>query len=69
MHLLLLFVSRISICTYSLQGVELQSSGMYVHYHYGDCVAQGFVVGLGGWLVHIIIIACVNKLTVLVVLF
>ena len=54
MHLLLLFVCR---------------SDKYVHYYYGDGVAQGFVVELGGWLVHITIIGKVNKLTALVVLF
>ena len=69
MHLLLLFVSRISVCTYSLQRVGLQSSDKYVHYHYVDGVAQMFVVELGGWLVHIIIIGCVNKLTTFVALF
>ena len=51
MHLLLLFVSRISVWTYSLQRVGLQSSDKYVHYHYVDSVAQMFVVELGGWLV------------------
>ena len=63
MHLLLLFVSRISACTYLLQRVGLQSSDKYVHYYYGDGVAQGFVVELGGGLMHFIIIGCVNKLT------
>ena len=51
MHLLLLFVSRISVCTYLLQRGGLQSSDKYVHYYYGDGVAQGFVVELGGGLV------------------
>ena len=67
MHLLLLFVSKFSVCTYSLQRVGLQSSDEFVHYYYGDGVAQGFVVELGGGLVHIIVIGCVNKLTTLVV--
>ena len=67
MHHLLLFVSRISVCTYFLQRVGLQSSDKYVHYYYGDGVAQGFVVELGGELMHIIIIGCVNKLATLVV--
>ena len=69
MHLLSLFVSRISVYTCMLQPVGLQSSGKYVHYYYGDGVAQGFVVELGGGLVHINIIGCVNKLTTLVALF
>ena len=43
MHLLLLFVSRISLYTCMLQPIGLQSSDMYVHYYYGDGVAQGFV--------------------------
>ena len=68
MHLLLLFVSRISVCTYSLKRVGLQSSDEYVHNYHGDGVAQGFVVKLGGGLVHIIINGCVNKLTTLVAL-
>ena len=68
MHLLLLFVSRISVCTYLLQWVGLQSSVKYIHYYYGYGVAQGFVVELGGELMHIIIIGCVNKLTTLVAL-
>ena len=69
MHLLLLFVSRISVYTCMLQPIGLQSSDKYVLYYYGDGVAQGFVVGFGGGLVHIIIIGCVNKLTTLVALF
>ena len=69
MHLLLLFVSRISVCTYSLQRIGLQTSDKYVHYYHGDGAAQGFVVELGGGLVHIIIIGCVNELTTLVALF
>ena len=69
MHLLLLFVSRISVYTCMLQPIGLQSSDKYVHYYYGDGVAQGFVVELGGGLVHITIIGCVNKLTTLVALF
>ena len=68
MHLLLLFVSRIFVCTYLLQLVGLQSSDKYVRYHYGYGVAQGFVVELGGGLMHIIIIGCVNILTTLVAL-
>ena len=68
MHLLLLFVSRISVFTYLLQRVGLQSSDEYVHYYYGYAVAQGFVVELGGGLMHIIIIGCVNKLATLVAL-
>ena len=36
---------------------------------YGNGVAQGFVVELGGGLVHITIIGCVNKLTTLVASF
>ena len=56
MHLLLLFVSRISLCTYLLQHVGLQSSDKYIHYYYGDGVAQGFVVESGGGLMYIIII-------------
>ena len=31
-----------------LQLIGLQSSDKYVHYYYGDGVAQGFVVELGG---------------------
>ena len=53
MHLLLLFVSRISVYNCMLQLIGLQSSDKDVHYYYGDRVAQGFVVELGGWLVHI----------------
>ena len=56
MHLLLYFASRISLYTYLLQRVRLQSSDKYVHYYYGNGVAQGFVVELGGGLMHIIII-------------
>ena len=56
MHLLLLFVSRISVYNYMLQLIGLQSSDKYVHYYYGDGVAQGFVVEPGCWLVHITII-------------
>ena len=57
MHLLLLFVSRISVCTYLLQRDGLQSSDKYINYYYGYGVAQGFVVELGGGgLMHIIII-------------
>ena len=68
-HILLLFVTRISVCTYSLQRVGLQSSNKYVHYYYyGGGVAQGFLVEVGGGLVHIIMIGCVNKLTTLVAL-
>ena len=63
MHLLLLFVSRISVCTYSLQRVGLQSSD-----YYADGVAQGFVEELGSALVHIMIIGCVNNLRTLVAL-
>ena len=65
-HLLLLFVSRIYVCTCMLQRIGLQSSDTYVHF--GDGVAQGFVVELGGGLVHITIIGYVNKLTTLVAL-
>ena len=68
MHLLPLFVSRISVCTYVLQRVGLQSSNNYVHYYYGYGVAQMFVVELCGGLMHIIIIGCLNKLTTLVAL-
>ena len=68
MHLLLLFGSRIYVCTYLLQRVGLQSSDKYVHYYYGYAVAQGFVVELGGGLMHIILIGCVNKLRTLVAL-
>ena len=39
-----------------LQPIGLQSSDKYVHYSYGDGVAQAFVVELGGGLVHITII-------------
>ena len=63
MYLLLLFVSWISACTYSLQRVGLQPSDKYIQYYNGDGVVQGFVVELSGGLVHIIIIGCVNKLT------
>ena len=56
MHLLLLFVSRISVYNCMLQLIGLQSSDKYVHYYYGDGVALRFVVELGGWLVHITII-------------
>ena len=52
-----------------VQRIKLQSSDKYVHYHYGDGVAQGFVVELGGGLVHITIIGYVNKLATLVALF
>ena len=69
MHLRLLFVSRNSVHTFMLQTIGLQSSDKYVHYYYGDGVAQGFVVELGGGLVHITIIGCVNKRTTLVALF
>ena len=48
MHLLLLFVSRISVYTFVLQIIGLQSCDKYVHFYYGDGVAQGFVVELGG---------------------
>ena len=68
MHLMLLFVSRISVCTYLLQRIGLQSSDEYVHYYYGYVVAQGFVVEFVGGLMHIIIIGCVNILTTLVAL-
>ena len=66
MHLFLLFVSKLSVCKYTLQCVGLQSSDNYVHYYHGDGVTKGFVVELCGWLVHIIIIGCVNKLTTVV---
>ena len=56
MHLLLLFTSRVSVYTCMLQPIGLQSSDKYVHYYYGDGVAQRFVVKLGGGLVHITII-------------
>ena len=69
MHLLLLFVSRISVCTCMLQRIGLQSSDKYVHYWSGDGIAQGFVVELDGGLVHITTIGCVNKLKTLVPLF
>ena len=68
MHFLLLFVSRISVYTCMLQLIGLQSSDKFVQYYYGDGVAQGFVVELGGGMVHITIIGCVNKLTTLVAL-
>ena len=63
MHLLLLFVSWISASTYSLLRIGLQSSDKCIQYYYGDGVVHEFVVELGGGLVHIIIIGCVNKLT------
>ena len=69
MHLVLLFVSRNSVHICMLQPIGLQSSDKYAHYHYGDGVAQGFVVELGGGLVHITTIGYVNKLTTLVALF
>ena len=69
MYLLLLFVSRISVYTCMLQPIGLQSSNKYAHYYHDDGVAQGFVVELGGGLVHITIFGCVNKLTTLVALF
>ena len=56
MHLLALFVSRISVYTSMLQPIGFQQSDKYVHYYYGDGVAQGFVVELCGGLVHITII-------------
>ena len=56
MHLLLLFVSRISVYICMLQPIGLQSSDKYVHYYYGNVVAQGFVVAIGDGLVHITII-------------
>ena len=68
MHLLLLLVSRISVCTYLLQPIGLQSSDKYVYYYYGYGVAHGFVVELGGGLMHDIIIGRVNKLATLVAL-
>ena len=68
MHPLLLFVSRISVCTCMLQCIGLQSSDNYVHYYYGDGGAQRFVVDLGGGLVYITTILYVNKLTILVAL-
>ena len=52
-----------------LQPIGSQSCDKYVHYHYGDGVAQVFVVELGGGLVHITILGFVNKLTTLVALF
>ena len=52
-----------------LQRIGLQWSDKYVHYHYGDCGAQGFVVELDGGLVLITIIGYVNKLATLVALF
>ena len=69
MHLLLVFVSRISVYSCMLQLIGLQSSDTYIHYYHGDGIAQGFVVELGGWMVHVTIIGCVNKLTTLVALF
>ena len=66
MLLLLLFVSSIAVCTYSLQRVGLQSSDKYVHYYYGDGVAQWFVAELGGGLEHVIIIGRVYKLATFV---
>ena len=69
MHFLLLFLSRISVYICMLQPIGLQSSDKYVHYYYGDGVAQGFVVELGGGLVHITIIGLVDKLTTLIALF
>ena len=68
MHLLLLFVSRICVCTFMMQPIGLQSSYKYVNYYHDDGVAQRFVVELGGGLVHITIIGSVNKLTTLVAL-
>ena len=56
MHLLLLFVSRISVYICMLQPIVLQSSDKYVHYYYGEFV-------------HITIIGCANKLKTLVALF
>ena len=51
------------------QRIELQSSDKHVNFFYhGDGVAQKFILKLGGGLVHIIIIGCVNKLTTLVAL-
>ena len=51
-----------------LQRIGLQSSNKYVHYYYGDGVAQRFVVELGGGgLVHITMY--VNELTTLAALF
>ena len=53
-----------------LHRIGLQSSNKYVHYYYGDGVAQKFVVELGGCgLVHITTIEYVNKLTTLAALF
>ena len=51
-----------------LQRIGLQWGDKYVHYYYGDGVAQRFVVELGSGLVHITIIGYVNKLTTLVAL-
>ena len=36
--------------------IGLQLSDKYVHYQYGDGIAHGFVVELGGGLVHITVI-------------
>ena len=38
-----------------LQRIGFQWSDKYVPYYYGDDVAQGFVMELGGGLVHITI--------------
>ena len=43
-NLLVLLFLRISIYTYMLQRIGLQSSDTYIHYHYGDGVEQSFVV-------------------------
>ena len=64
MHLLLWF-AWISVCTYSLLHIGLQSSVIY-----DDGIAQGFVVELGGGLVmHDTMIGYVNKLITLVALY
>ena len=69
MYLLLLFVSRIPVCTCMLLRIGLQSSDKYVHYYYGDGIAQEFESGAWGGLVHITTIGYVNKLAISVALF
>ena len=66
MHPLLWFVSRISVCTYSLQRIDCnQVISMFIIIIYVDGLAWGFVVELGGGLVHNTIIGYVNKLATL----
>ena len=62
-HRLLCFVSRICVCLHSLQGFGMQEViSIFIVIVCGDGLAQGFVMELGGALVHNIMIGYVNKL-------